>query len=98
MKKHRLTPHEETVIVQACRRLDPGCAVYLYGSRADVTLAGGDIDLLVVSETLGFTEKLDLLLAIQRQLGEQRIDLTIIGSARLAGDTFFSQLVTIKLA
>lgn len=38
---------------------------------------GGDIDLLVLSQRIQLSDKLDVLVRLHRQLGDQRIDLTV---------------------
>ena len=54
--------------------------MFLFGSRVDDTKRGGDIDLLVevpsrVDDTV--RKKLRIISAIQRRIGEQKIDLII---------------------
>jgi predicted nucleotidyltransferase len=56
----RLTASEIAAIREEVGRLDPKAEVYLYGSPVDDTARGGDVDLLVISETLGFREVLRL--------------------------------------
>ena len=54
----------------------PGSAVYLFGSRADDSQKGGDIDLLVLNKDyISLREKLSFLNRCLRELEEQRIDL-----------------------
>ena len=65
------TLREETV------RLDPRAEIYLYGSRTDDTARGGDIDLLVVSDTLGFRDISHLRRAILDRIGWQQLDLAV---------------------
>jgi len=56
----RLTASEITAIREEIGRLDRKAEVYLYGSRVDDTARGGDVDLLVISEMLGFREVMRL--------------------------------------
>lgn len=52
--------------------------VVLFGSRVDDSARGGDIDIFVVTDTKNwFTMKLEAISAIQRRLGDQRIDLVV---------------------
>lgn len=53
--------------------------VYLFGSRADDSKAGGDIDLYVVpAERDGlFTKRLDFLARLLASMEEQRIDVVV---------------------
>jgi predicted nucleotidyltransferase len=62
------------------RHFGPGVKVRVFGSRADLSRRGGDIDLHVeppepVDDAL--TRELRLHAALQRALGEQRIDLIV---------------------
>jgi uncharacterized protein len=60
--------------------------VYLFGSRVDDDLRGGDIDLLVELEGIpahsrGAVEaKFRTLVEIQRRIGERKIDLIVAGA------------------
>lgn len=48
----RLNPEQKTLLVRVVRRhLGPMSDVYLFGSRLDDTLKGGDVDVLVDVET-----------------------------------------------
>ena len=73
----RLTAHEITAIREEIARLDPRAETYLYGSRVDDTARGGDVDLLVISDTLGFREVLRLRRRILDRIGWQQLDLVV---------------------
>jgi predicted nucleotidyltransferase len=73
----RLTDHERRTLLQAIQAADPAAEVWLHGSRVRDEARGGDIDLLVLSQRLGLSDKLNLLARMHAALGEQRIDLTI---------------------
>jgi len=90
----RLTDDEKAAIKQAIRGLDPSARVYLFGSRADDSLKGGDIDLLVVSDKIGFSEKILALTQIKDQIGEQKIDLLIKASDAMRTDPFVASILT----
>lgn len=75
--KMRLSPQEVEVIREQVRALDPEAEVYLFGSRADPARRGGDIDLLVVSDRLGFREVLRLRREILDRIGWQQLDLVV---------------------
>lgn len=78
----RLTPHQQRIIRQAVRDcFGHRARVTLFGSRADDSARGGDIDLLI--ET-GMTDVDEIVRAeirfqvkVQQALGEQKIDLLI---------------------
>ena len=55
----------------------------LFGSRTDDSASGGDIDLLVISETLTKRDLRKIKIHLQDQLGMQRFDM-ILASPDLA--------------
>ena len=73
----RLTANEISAIREEIGRLDPRAEVYLYGSRVHDAARGGDIDLLVVSDTLGFRDVLRLRIRILDRIGWQQLDLVV---------------------
>jgi len=73
----RLTAGEITAIREEIGRLDTKAEVYLYGSRVDDTARGGDVDLLVVSDTLSFRDVLRLRTGILDRIGWQQLDLVV---------------------
>ena len=73
----RLGANEARAVGEEIRRLDPGAEIYLYGSRADDSAKGGDIDLLVVSDKLGFRDVLRLRTRILDRIGWQQLDLAV---------------------
>lgn len=73
-------------------------ALYLYGSRTNDMLRGGDIDLLLIAQEESTKEKLLLdkaavLSALKRHLGERRIDLTIANVKDMEVDPFLSEIM-----
>ncbi len=73
----RLTRAETEVIREEIHRLDPNAEVHLFGSRTDDRARGGDIDLLVISDSLTFRDTLRLRAAILDQIGWQQLDLLV---------------------
>ena len=73
----RLEASQVQAIREEIRRFDAEAEIYLYGSRADDSSRGGDIDLLVVSDKLGFREMLHLRTAILDRIGWQQLDLLV---------------------
>ena len=74
----RITSQEQEIIKNTIQQYDDSDArVLLFGSRADPEKRGGDIDLLIISAKLSFTDKLNILADLHQQLGEQKIDILL---------------------
>ncbi|HLX11739.1 MAG TPA: nucleotidyltransferase domain-containing protein [Bacteroidota bacterium] len=72
----RITSEESRIIRSAVDREFPGCALYLFGSRADDARRGGDIDLLIVGdEKRDLGKLLRLKIELKEHLGDQKIDI-----------------------
>jgi predicted nucleotidyltransferase len=83
----RLSPEAVQAIREEVARADPQAEVWLFGSRTRDEAKGGDIDLLVVSERLGFADELRLRAALLDRIGWQRLDLVVRPRSRL-GEPF----------
>ena len=77
----RLALPEQVAIHDAIHQADIDAEVYLFGSRADDSARGGDIDLLVLSKRIGVMEKLEILAQLHDKLGERKIDLAVFPDA-----------------
>mgnify|MGYP001610847088 CR=1 FL=1 len=75
----RLQPEERAAIKAVVARRDPRARVYLFGSRTDPNARGGDIDLLIATETLGRADLRQIRLDLQDCLGAQHFDLVVLG-------------------
>jgi len=73
----RLTEHERNAIVNAIRQVDSTAKPYLFGSRVDDAKRGGDIDLFLISDDTSLDAKFKFLSALEKTLGERKIDLII---------------------
>jgi len=73
----RITAKEKSVICQAIHALDSEALIYLFGSQVDDQARGGDIDLLILSDTLRFQDLLKLRRVILDQIGWQQLDILI---------------------
>lgn len=89
----RISEAEKTAIVSAVRAKDASASVYLFGSRARDDLKGGDIDLLVLSDSISFSAKLEVLIEIKSKIGEQKIDLKVIAPAKASMDPFAQSIL-----
>lgn len=97
----RLAPSDIQRIKSSIEKYVSSYTLYLYGSRVDDELKGGDIDLfLVVSEedVLHLKSKKHYLEAeLSLQMDDQRIDLTILSEQEKNGDHFFRHAKKIEL-
>ena len=73
----RLTADQIRVIREAILDRDPEAKILLFGSRVDDAAKGGDIDLLVLSDCLGFCDVWPLRSRILDQIGWQKLDILI---------------------
>jgi len=73
----RLKEEVKQIIIDAIQSIDHEAKVYLFGSRVDDSLRGGDIDLLVFSRKMNYGDKLIVKKKIFLALGEQKVDLLI---------------------
>jgi predicted nucleotidyltransferase len=78
----RLTPEQVNIIKRAVvDTFGYAARIWLFGSRVDDHKRGGDIDLLIETEETDVTRivktELAFLVKLQRQLGEQKIDVLV---------------------
>lgn len=73
----RLNQLEINAIKQSVLRLDPYAKIYLFGSRVDMNKEGGDIDLLIWSQTLNYEDKLHIKMRLFDLIEEQKVDIII---------------------
>ncbi len=86
----RISKEEKEILVSEVTRIfGKETKLYLFGSRTLDQKKGGDIDILIRSEgneknrEILFSKKMDLLVALELRLGEQKIDVIL----ELPGDT-----------
>ena len=89
----RLSPFQRQAIVESVRAVfGPEAKTFLFGSRTEDSLFGGDIDLLVEVPHFGdhiLPQKIRATGRIQRRIGEQKIDLVVTDGS----PEFESQLI-----
>lgn len=89
----RLSPFERTAIKEIVHSIDSKAQIYLYGSRTNNSLKGGDIDLLIFSEKIEFKDKISILMEIKRKIGEQKIDLTLRKNQTVCDEPFITEIM-----
>ena len=72
----RLSKSTQKTIRETIVKFDSKAKVLLFGSRDD-SVKGGDIDLLVISETLTKRDLRKIKIHLQVQLGMQRFDMVL---------------------
>ncbi|GHV78177.1 hypothetical protein AGMMS49942_29980 [Spirochaetia bacterium] len=73
----RINEVEKRAVTEAVQAADPGARIWLFGSRADDTKKGGDIDIAVLSGNIGIPERMKIRRSIIDVLGEQKIDIVV---------------------
>ena len=73
----RLTDQQILQIKETVAKSDTDAQVWIYGSRVDDTARGGDIDLLVISKSIDFEDKLKLRMHLRDALGGISVDLIV---------------------
>jgi predicted nucleotidyltransferase len=77
----RLTPQEADRIRETAEaHFGPGTVVRLFGSRADDTRRGGDIDLHIIAgdpDRVSLEGEISFRVALEGAIGEQRVDLIL---------------------
>jgi predicted nucleotidyltransferase len=73
----RITEHEKNVIIAAVKSVDSDAKIWLFGSRADDSKKGGDIDIAILSEKINedVMQKIQVRRFICDRIGEQKIDI-----------------------
>ena len=92
----RLSNQQRHDLVEALKQIFPTTkgSLFIYGSRAQDHLKGGDIDLCFILESDVDTQNLQekivpFLMAAKKRLGEQKIDFSIISKMESLHDPFW---------
>ncbi len=79
----RLSDAEVKNLKESVSSADPHAAIYLFGSRTDLTKKGGDIDILIISQSIKRSDLTDIRWSFFEEFGEQKMDIvTDDGSAQ----------------
>ena len=85
----RLSETEIKTINEIIHKIDNDAKVYLFGSRTNDKLKGGDIDLLIISSKITFKDKLKIKYKLFEKLGEQKIDVIVTDNLK---EPFFKMI------
>ena len=75
----RLTQKQIKAINESFKEVFKSGSIYLFGSRVDDSLKGGDIDLYIDTDDMEniFEKKISFLVSLKRKIGEQKIDVVL---------------------
>jgi len=73
----RLSEKEISAIKNNILSFDENAKIYLFGSRVNDNAKGGDIDVLVISDKIGFNEQLKIRTGIFSEIEEQKLDVIV---------------------
>ena len=75
----RLRHSEIEAITSTFKEVFQSGQIYLFGSRVDDSLRGGDIDLYIQTDNIDnlLEKKIEFLVSLKRKIGEQKIDVVI---------------------
>ncbi len=85
----RLKKSEIKAIKDSVRNFDPQAEIYIFGSRAKPEKKGGDIDILVVSDVIGWKERRKIRVELIKLLGDRKIDLLVARKEEIDKNPFF---------
>ena len=88
----RLTVKEKTSIIQTILSYDQDAKIYLFGSRTNDALKGGDIGLLVESQTINYEQKIEIIAKIKNDIEDQKIDIMLSSDILNDDDEFIQKI------
>jgi len=89
----RITEKEIKILKNKLHTLSNQAKLYLFGSRVDDTKRGGDIDLLVIDDTLTKRDLRLLRIEFFKYFGEQKLDI-LLDNGKF--ENLFSRLILKK--
>ncbi len=93
MKNHpkvRLSSELVNLILDYVCQIDEKAEVFIFGSRADLSKKGGDIDIFILSEKFSFQNRRELKFKMEDMIGEQKIDIVY---AKDTNDSFTKSIL-----
>jgi predicted nucleotidyltransferase len=86
----RITSAEKDALIASVRHADHNAKVWLFGSRADDSKKGGDIDIAILSSGIQVLERMRIRRDIIDRIGERKIDILVSADG---ADPFFRMAV-----
>ena len=85
MTSHRVRLSEEELeaIKTTVKSFDKRAKVFIFGSRANPDLRGGDIDILVISDVIDWRMRRKIRVELLKKLGDRKIDLIVANRENL---------------
>jgi predicted nucleotidyltransferase len=74
----RITQQQAKAIVQQVKAIDAEAAVYLYGSRVNDALKGGDIDIAILSNNIAIKDKVAIQMNLYDVLEGLKLDILVV--------------------
>lgn len=74
----RITQQQAKAIVQQVNAIDAAATVYLYGSRVNDALKGGDIDIAIVSDNIAIKDKVAIQMNLYNVLEGLKLDILVV--------------------
>jgi predicted nucleotidyltransferase len=74
----RITQQQAKAIVQQVKAIDAEADVYLYGSRVDDALKGGDIDIAILSNNTAIKDKVAIQMNLYGVLERLKLDILVV--------------------
>jgi predicted nucleotidyltransferase len=76
-RRVRLSEEELKTIKTTVKSFDERAKVFIFGSRANPNLRGGDIDILVISDAIDWKTRRKIRVELIKKLGDRKIDLIV---------------------
>ncbi len=73
----RLTPEEIDYFRNSVSKFDSAAKTFVFGSRANPDVRGGDIDILILSDKISRHELRHIRTGFQERFGDQKVDLVL---------------------
>jgi len=79
----RLSEKEIETIKTAVKNFDKNAIVFIFGSRANPELKGGDIDILIISDSIDWKVRRKIKVELIKKIGDRKIDLIVANKKNL---------------